>query len=61
MDSFEEDFTRAIREKTFPDPWAVCIGRTEEILDSCAVVEELAKSYLACKPIDVFGTKKEGN
>jgi len=61
MDSFEDNFTKAIREKMFPDPWAVYIGKTEEILESYKVVEELAKSYLSCKPIDVFGIEQEGS
>jgi hypothetical protein len=59
MDSFEDDFTKAIREKTFPDPWAAYIGKTEEILESYRVVEDLAQSYLSCNPIDVFGIKQK--
>jgi xanthosine utilization system XapX-like protein len=61
MDSFEDNFTKAIREKTFPDPFAVYIGKTEEMLESYKVVEDLAQSYLSCKPIDVFGIKQEGS
>ncbi len=59
MDSFEDNFTKAILEKTFPDPWAVYTGKTEEILESYKVVQDLAQSYLSCSPIDVFGIKQK--
>ena len=54
MDAFEENLTRIVREKTFPDPWSVHIGKIEEMLQSYAVVEELARSYLSGSPKDVF-------
>ena len=54
MDAFEDNLTRIVREKTFPDPWSVHIGKIEEMLQSYAVVEELAQSYLSGSPKDVF-------
>jgi len=61
MDAFEQNLTRAVREKTFPDPWSVHIGKVEEILQSYAVVEELAQSYLLGSPKNVFGVSGNGS
>jgi hypothetical protein len=55
MDEFENDFLRAVKEKVVDDPWTAFIGRLEDLLHSLSIVEKLAKSYLAGKPIDVFG------
>jgi hypothetical protein len=58
MESFEKDFLTAVREKTLSDPWAAYTGRLDDLLHSISVVEDLAKSYVAGKPIDVFRTTK---
>lgn len=55
MDGFEESFLRAIKEKVIEDPWPVYMGRLEELIQSYSTVEELTRSYLAKKSIDVFG------
>lgn len=54
LDELEESFVRTLKDKVVPDPWAMFVGRLEEILQSYGVVEQLAISYLAKKPIDVF-------
>ncbi len=61
MDAFEENLTRAIREKIFPDPWAVHIGKVDELLQSYTVIEELARSYLRGAPVDVFNVKSSAS
>ena len=54
MDSLERDFLAAVREKTVDNPWVVYADRLDDMLHSVGVVEELAKSYLSGKPVDVF-------
>lgn len=54
MDGMEEAFTRAVKDKILADPWSIFIGRCQELLASYDVIAELAASYLAGKPIDVF-------
>ena len=54
LDGLEDSLVRAIKDKVVPDPWAMFADRLEEILESYRVVEELAVSYLAKKPVDVF-------
>lgn len=57
MDSMEEIFIRAVKEKVQADPWGTFIGRYEDLLASYDVVAELAQSYLDEKPVDVFANK----
>lgn len=54
MDRMEEAFMRAVKDKVLADPCSVFSGRCDELLTSYAIVAELAASYLAGKPIDVF-------
>ena len=54
LDGLEDSFVRAIKDKVVPDPWATFVGRLVEILESYRMVEDLAISYLAEKPVDVF-------
>jgi hypothetical protein len=54
MDQFEESFVRAVKDKIVPDPCVTFSERLEELLQSYSVVEQLARSYLNGKPIDVF-------
>ncbi|HUW26782.1 MAG TPA: hypothetical protein VMW07_09710 [Gallionella sp.] len=57
MDSMEEFFILAVKEKVQADPWGTFIGRYEDLLASYDVVAELAQSYLDGKPVDVFANK----
>jgi hypothetical protein len=57
MDGMEETFLRTVKEEVQVDPWGTFIGRCEELLTSYDVVAELAQSYLAGKPVDVFANK----
>lgn len=61
MESFEKDFLGAVREKVLTDPWTAYADRLEDIRHSLSVVEQLAKSYLAGTPIDVFGILNTGS
>ena len=54
-DEFEKGFVGALKDKIIGDPWTAFAGRLEELLASYQVVEDLARSYLAGKPEDVFG------
>ncbi len=54
MEGFEESFVAAVKEKIIEDPWLVFAGRLEELIESYFVVDELSRSYLAKKPVDVF-------
>ncbi len=54
LDQFEDGFVRAVKDKIITDPWATFCGRLEELLESYGVVEELSRSYLVNKPVDVF-------
>lgn len=56
MDGLEDNFLRTVKDEIVDDPWSVFAGRVEELLESYDVVEQLARSYLAGKPIDVFPT-----
>jgi len=56
-DEFEKSFVGALRDKIMGDPWGAFAGRLEELLASYQVVEDLARSYLAGKPVDVFGVE----
>jgi hypothetical protein len=55
MDEFENHFLELIRNEQVDDPWSSYVGRLEDHLRSLETVEELAKSYVTGKPIDVFG------
>lgn len=57
MDQMERAFMAAVKDKVIADPWSVFIGRCEELTTSYDVVAELATSYLAGKPVDVFSTQ----
>ena len=54
LDKLEESFVRAVKDKVVSDPWGTFAGQLEETRESYKVVEELARSYLANKPEDVF-------
>ena len=56
-DDFEKSFVGALKDRIMGDPWAAFAGRLEELLASFQVVEDLARSYLAGKPEDVFGVE----
>ena len=60
MDGMEEAFMRAVRDKVPADPWGVFVGRCEELLTSYDVIADLASSYLAGKPVDVFAQQSAG-
>jgi len=59
MDRFEDHFLEMVRNNQIDDPWISYVGRLEDQLDSLKLVEELAKSYLAGRPIDVFGVGRK--
>lgn len=52
---FGRNFIGAVKDKILPDPWNTFAGGLEELLESYSVIEQLARSYLAGKPEDVFG------
>ena len=58
LDELENSFVRAVKDGVITDPWETFGGRLEELLESYKVVEGLACSYLAKKPIDVFKTEQ---
>jgi hypothetical protein len=60
MDGMEQAFMRAVKDKVPDDPWGVFVGRCQELLGSYDVVAELATSYLARKPVDVFHQQSDG-
>ena len=59
MDRFEDHFLEMVRNKHIDDPWSCYIGRLEDQLHSITLVEKLAKSYLAGRPVDVFGVGRK--
>ena len=54
LDSFESNFLTAVDKQVLADPYQAYLDRFTEINDSYAVVQELIRSYLKHKPIDVF-------
>ncbi len=58
MDSFDKDIVAALRDKVVGDPWTAYADRLEDILCSLDIVEQLTKSYLSGKPVDVFNTSQ---
>ena len=54
MDEMEEAFISAVKDKVQDDPWDTFINRCEELLVSYGIVDELARTYLAGNPADVF-------
>ena len=58
MDGFQANFIEAVKEKVINDPWGAYVGRLEELLESYAVVDTLARSYIAKTPIDVFSVEQ---
>jgi hypothetical protein len=58
LDHFEESFVRTVKDKVVADPWSTFRGQLEETLESYDVVEQLARSYLARKPKDVFAVER---
>lgn len=54
MDGMHDAFTKAVKDGVLQEPWVYFIGRCEELLQSYEIAAELAASYLAEKPIDVF-------
>lgn len=57
MDEFEKSFVSAVKDKIISDPWSTFSDRLDELLQSYAVIEHLAKTYLDGKPEDVFGVE----
>lgn len=58
MDSLENDFTKALKEKIVADPWTGYIDRLGDLLESYERTEPLIKSYLAGNPPNVFNLQK---
>lgn len=54
MDGLEENFVKAVKDKIIDNPWSTYAGRLEELLESLAVVNDLAHAYLAKTPVGVF-------
>ena len=54
MDGFQNNFIQAVRDKIINDPWGAYLGRLQELIDSYALVDTLARAYLANRPPDVF-------
>ena len=54
MDGFEDSFIEAVKDKIIDNPWSAYTDRLEELLKSFDVVDQLARAYIAKKPIDVF-------
>jgi len=54
LDGLEDSFVRAVKDNVVTDPWLTFSERLEEVFQSYRVVEELSRSYLNKKPVDVF-------
>ena len=54
MDGLEQTFISAVKDKIINDPWSAYAGRLQELNDSCTLVEDLARKYIAGTPVDVF-------
>ena len=54
MDGLEQTFISSVKDKIIGDPWSAYGGRLEELLESCAVIDDLARGYIAGSPVDVF-------
>lgn len=61
MDNLEESFVRAVKDKIITDPWDTYTGKLAELLESYKVVEQLAREYLAGRPINVFEVLQRKN
>ena len=57
MDSLEDSFTKAMKEKIIPDVPATYASRLEELIESLITVEYLSNSYISRVPINVFPIK----
>ena len=58
LDQFEDIFVSALKDKIVSNPWVTYRERLEQLAASYLIVEELAHSYLAGAPIDVFQVGK---
>lgn len=56
MESFHEDFQKALKDQLVNDPWKAYAGYLGDIINSYDVVRTLIQSFLNGKPEDVFHT-----
>lgn len=57
MDSFHEDFQKALKDGYVKQPWDFARGQLENLLESYKVVDKLTESFLKGKLVDVFHTE----
>ena len=60
MDSFHDDFQKAVKDGVVKDPWEAFVGYLQDLVDSYEIIEKLIDSYLKDSPVDVFHIKARG-
>jgi hypothetical protein len=60
MESFHEDFQKAVKDGMVENPWDAFVGYLEDLVDSYEVIKKLIDSYLYANPEDVFHIKARG-
>lgn len=63
MESFHEDFQKALKDQLVNEPWKAYVGYLGDIIKSYEVVINLVRSFLDGRPEDVFHTsirRKDG-
>jgi hypothetical protein len=58
LDGLEEAFVRTVKDKVVNNPLVAFSDRLQELLESYTVVDDLARSYLNKRPVDVFSVAK---
>jgi len=56
MESFHEDFQKALKDQLVNKPWEAYVGYLGDIIESYEVVRNLIRSFLNGQPDDVFHT-----
>ena len=56
---FEDRFKASLSDEVTTDPWTAYKSMLVEHSDSCGVAQELIRSVLDKKPVDIYGRKKK--
>lgn len=59
LDNFEEQFNTSLKDKIVEDLWVAYKEKLKDISDSCGVAQELIRSVLEKKSVDIYSRDKK--
>jgi hypothetical protein len=54
LQQFEDRFKESLKDDVAENPWKAYITKLTELREDCEITQELIKSFLAGKPIDIY-------